>query len=62
MIGSELLILNICVRMIGGHFVTVIPLGDIELLIIKLPPITHKFIFNINIKVNNNNGVTMKFQ
>ena len=60
--GSELLLLNKFVRMIGGHFFTVICLDDNELIMTKCLPVTDKFRFNSDMKVNNNNGVTMKLQ
>ena len=61
-VGSEILLLNKSVRMTAGHFVTVISLDDKELIMTKCPPVIYTIIFNLDMKVNNNNGVMMKLQ
>ena len=61
-VGSEIFLLNKFVRMTGGCFVTVISLVDNELFMTKYPPVSNTIIFNIDMKVNNNNGVWMKLQ
>ena len=58
--GSELLFLNKFVRMTGGHFVTVISLDDNEIIMTKCPSITIAIFFKVDLKVINNNSVTMK--
>ena len=55
---SELFLLNKFVWITGGHFVTVISLDDNELIMTKFPPVTNIIIFKVDMKVNNNNGVT----
>ena len=59
-VGSEMFLLNKFVRMTGGHFVTVISLDDNELFMTQYPPVTNTIISNVDMKVNNNNGVSMK--
>ena len=44
MVGSEIFLLNKCVRMIGGHFIKIISLDDNELFMIKCPPVTYTLI------------------
>jgi len=60
--GSELSFLNKFVRMTGGHFVTVISLDNNELVMIKYAPVTNTILLKVDMKVDNNNGVTMKLQ
>ena len=61
-VGSEMFLWNKFVRVNGGHFVTVTSLNNNELFITKCPPVTDRIIFNVDMKVNNNNSVTMKLQ
>ena len=61
-IGSVLILWNKFVRMNGGYFVTVASLDDNELFMTKCPPVTDTIIFQVDMKVNNNNSVTMKLQ
>ena len=61
-VGSEMFLWNKFVRVNGGHFVTVTSLDNNELFITKCPPVTDRIIFNVDMKVNNNNSVTMKLQ
>ena len=61
-IGCELFLLNKFVRMAGGHVVTVISLDDNELIITKYPPVTNTIIFKVDMKANNNNGVSIELQ
>ena len=61
-VGSEMFLWNKFVRVNGGHFVTVTSLDNNKLFITKYPPVTDRIIFNVDMKVNNNNGVTMKLQ
>ena len=46
----------------GGHFVTVTSLDNNELFMTKCLPVTDTIIFKVDMKVNNNNGVTIKLQ
>ena len=61
-VDSEMFLLNKFVRVTGGHFVTLTSLDNNELFIAKCPPVTDRIIFNVDMKVNNNNSVTMKLQ
>ena len=61
-IGSEILLCLNFVRTKRRHFVTVSSLDDNELLMIKHRYFNGRIIFKVDMKVNNNNGVTMKLQ
>ena len=61
-VGSEMFLWNKFVRVNGGHFVTVTSLDNNELFVTKFPLVTDRIIFNVDMKVNNNNSVTMKLQ
>ena len=61
-VGSEMFLWKKIVRVNGGHLVTVTSLDNNELFMTKFPPVTDKIIFNVDMKVNNNNGMTMKLQ
>ena len=61
-VGSEMFLWNKYVRVNGGHFVTVTSLDNNKLFMKKCPPVTDRIIFNVDMKVINNNGVTMKLQ
>ena len=60
MVGSEMFLWNKFVRVNGGHFVTVTSLVNNELFMTKFPPVTDRTVFNVYMKVNNNNGMKMK--
>ena len=57
-VGSEIFLWNKCVRVNRGHFVTVTSLDNKTI----HDKITDRIILNVDMKVNNNNGVTMKLQ
>ena len=61
-VGTEIFLLNKFVRVNGEHFVIVTYLDNDELFMTKCPPVTDRIIFEVDIKVNNNNGVTKKLQ
>ena len=59
-VGSEIFLWNKFVRVNGGHFVTVTSLDNDELFMTKCPPVTGRIIFNVDMTVDNNNGMMMK--
>ena len=61
-IGCGMLLCHNFVRTKRGHFVTVSSLDDNELFMTKCPYFSERIIFKVEMKVNNNNGVTMKLQ
>ena len=61
-VDSEMFLWTKFVRVNGGHFVTVTSFVNNELSMATYPPVTVRIIFKVHMKVNNNNGVTMKLQ
>jgi len=62
MIGSGMLLCLNFVRTKRRHFVTVSSLDDNKLFMTKCRYFNGRIIFKVDMKVNNNNGVTMKLQ
>ena len=61
-IGSGMLLCLNFVRTNRWHFVTVSSLDDNELFMTKCRYFNGIIVLNVDMKVNNNNGVTMKLQ
>ena len=59
-VDSEMFLLNKFVRVNRGHFVTVTCLDNNKLFMTKCQPVIDRIIFKVDMKVNNNNGMTMK--
>ena len=61
-VDSEIFLWNTFVLINCGYFVIVTYLDKNEIFMTKGPPATDTIIFKVDMKVNNNNDVTMKLQ
>ena len=61
-VDSEMFLVNKFVRVNGEYFVTVTSLDSNEQFMKKCPLVTDGIIFKVDMKMNNNDGVTRKLQ